>query len=120
MQPRPTNTKENMKLEDLKVGDKVLVINHICEKVKRVIKVTQTLIIVSEYGRFRKSDGRLSGNNGFSTTHIVPLTEEMVAKKEAELFEEQRRNEISYKIRNTDFLKLSTDKLERILQIIAE
>lgn len=100
-------------LEDLKVGDRVISHNSFGEFIEVVEKVTKTQIH-TKYGKYRRKDGYRVGACSFNVSYISELTPE----KEAEMKEKCRIDEMRPFVRNSNFDKLSLDKLEKIYNIL--
>lgn len=102
-------------LENVKVGDSVILHGAQRSEVARVVRTTKTQVQVG--GRkFRKSDGRVVGGDGWSSTRIEPYTEE----KANEIARTQNRNNMRRYIVNYDWKYLSDEKLEQIYNILQE
>lgn len=101
-------------LEDIKVGDKVILYrkfqNNVVSEVERL---TKNYVIV-DGRKFRKKDGFEPGNVGFYSSSISRATEEMIAKVE----EENMRDLLISKISHYPFSKLSTEELEEVYKLI--
>ena len=100
-------------LEELKVGDKVISHNSFGEFIEVVEKVTKTQIH-TKFGKYRRKDGYRVGACGFNYSHISELTPE----KEAEMEEKCRIDKMRSFVANSNFDKLSLDKLEKIYNIL--
>lgn len=100
-------------LEDIKVGDKVILYSRYCKKVCKVERLTKTLVIVNGE-KFRKADGFSTGHIGYYSSSIIRATEEMIAKVE----EENKRDLLINKIKSYPLDKLSTDELENVYELI--
>lgn len=100
-------------LEDIKIGDKVILYRRYCKKVCKVERLTKTLVIV-DGEKFRKADGLSTGDRGYYSSSISRATEEMIAKVE----EENKRDMLINKIRHYPLDKLSTDELEKVYELI--
>ena len=73
-----------MSLEDIKVGDIVIVSSYSEESLDKVCEVTKTLIITSRY-RFRKANGNLFGGGRYCQTYARKGTDEEIDRiKKAE------------------------------------
>ena len=101
-------------LEDLKVGDKVIVGGvYIHDKISQVERVTKKHIIV-EGSKYSKKFGWVSGLSSYSSNHIRPATEEDIKRVEEET---EKRNIVKY-LTKTHFEKLSLTTLIAISDII--
>ena len=101
-------------LEDLKVGDKVMVVGaYIHNRISQVKKVTKKHIIV-EGSKYSKAFGYVVGYNNYSSNHIRPATEEDIKRVEEET---EKRNIVKY-LTKTHFEKLSLTTLVAISDII--
>ena len=105
------------KLEDLQVGDEVIIDNLTSKSVGVVIRTTKLYIEVKS-GRstnmYSKKDGRPKGCFGYNTCRILVATDEL--KAEAEEF--NRRTMYKNIIRACNMKSLPTDKLEQIYNVI--
>lgn len=100
-------------LEDIKVGDKVIVSDGFRKRVDTVTRLTKNLIVVGR-SRFNKSNGFEYGGRGYCSPHIVRATPEMIA----EIEEERRRNDLLAKLKGHPWNKLTTEELEKVYRII--
>lgn len=101
-------------LEDLKVGDKVIVVGaYIHNRISQVEKVTKKHIIV-EGSKYSKAFGYVVGCNNYSSNHIRPASEGDVRRIEEE---SKKRNIVTY-LTKTQFEKLSLATLVAIRDII--
>ena len=96
-------------LEDIKVGDKVVLYRRYDKKVCKIDRVTKTFVVV-DGNKFRKKDG----SGGYYSAYIRRATEEMIAKVE----EENKRNVLVNKIRHCPLDKLSTEVLGKVYELI--
>lgn len=102
-------------LENVKVGDSVIFHGAQRSEVARVLRTTKTQIEVK--GRkFRKSDGRMVGGDGWSSTRIEPYSEE----KANEIARTQKRNNMRRYLVAYNWTSLPDDKLEQIYNILQE
>ena len=74
-----------MKLEDLKVGDVVVVRSIYSESLRKVDRTTKTQVILSYGGNSKSSFNRQTGyrcgrSNGFTREYIRPATDEDIAR----------------------------------------
>ena len=100
-------------LEDLKVGDKVIVSGlYRYDRISQVERVTNKYIFV-ESVKFSKAFGRLSWDRT-SKAHIKPATEEDIRRVEEET---EKRNIVNY-LTKIHFKELSYEVLVAIRDII--
>lgn len=105
------------KLEDLQVGDEVIIDSATYKRVGVVIRTTKLYIEVKSgcsAHMYSKKDGRPKGCRGRYVQRIVIATDEL----KAEVEEFSRRNKYRNIIRACNMDRLSTDKLEQIYNII--
>lgn len=105
------------KLEDLQVGDEVIIDSATYKRVGVVIRTTKLYIEVKSgcsTHMYSKKDGRPKGCPGYSAPCILVATDE--SKAEAEEF--NRRTKYQIVIRTCDMNSLPTDKLKQIYNII--
>lgn len=96
-------------LENVKVGDKLIVRNNFEEKIETVVKVTKTLAI-TQYHKFRIKDGFPQPRNSWRFTYAKPATPEDIERN-------IRRENIQF-CKDTNYDKLTDNQLERIIDII--
>lgn len=103
-------------LNELKVGDPVVVSNRNNTWVDVVDRLTKTQVITKRNRyKFKKSNSKLVGGAGWDVLGIEEATE----KRILEIVEQEKRRELLYQIEdNTIFTELSTEKLEHIVMII--
>ena len=102
------------KLEDLKVGDKVIVGGaYIYDRISQVEKVTKKHIIV-EGSKYSKAFGLVVGCSSYSSNHIRPATEEDIKRVDEET---EKRNIVKY-LTKTHFEKLSYETLVAIRDMV--
>ena len=101
-------------LEDLKVGDKVIVGSaySYC-RIRQVEKVTKKHIVV-EGNKFSKEFGWIDGCSSYTSDNIRPATEEDIKRIEEET---EKRNIVNYLIK-THFEKLSFTTLVAIRDMV--
>lgn len=101
-------------LEDIKVGDKVILYRRFQDRtVCKVERLTKNFIIV-EGRKYRKKDGFEAGDCGIYVSSIVRATEQVIA----EIEEEHKRDTIITYIKNFRLSTLPTDVLERVYELI--
>ena len=105
------------KLEDLQVGDEVIIDYTKYKRVGVVIRTTKLYIEVKSgylIWMYSKKDGRPKGLHGYSAPRILVITDEL----KAELEEFNRRTMYQNIIRACNMKSLPTDKLEQIYNVI--
>ena len=101
-------------LEDLKVGDKVIVGGaYIYDRISQVEKVTKKHIVV-EGNKFSKEFGWIDGCSSYTSDHIRPATEEDIRRVEEET---EKRNIVNY-LTKIHFKELSYKALVAIRDIV--
>ena len=101
-------------LENLKVGDKVIVGGvYIHNRISQVERVTKKYIIV-ESVKYSKAFGWVAGCSSYSANHIRPATEEDIRRVEEET---EKRNIVNY-LTIANFEKLSYETLVAIRDIV--
>lgn len=100
-------------LEDIKVGDKVILANARIKRVVTATKVTKTLVVVGSR-RFKKDGGFEYCGRPFETMHICKATPEVLAEIESE----NKRNDFINKIASYPCGALSTEELEKVYELI--
>lgn len=100
-------------LEDINVGDKVILANARIKRVESVQRMTKTLVWVG-HRAFRKKDGLEYGGRPFETMHICKVTPEVLAEIESE----NKRNDLINKIVHYPWGTLSTEELENVYELI--
>lgn len=100
-------------LKDLQVGDIVLVSSTWDRRLSKVEKITKTQIVVDKV-RYRRSNGWQCGSYGWDQGTIHVPTEKEIAK----IKNEEQRKFLIHSIRDIDFRKLATDKLQQVYNII--
>ena len=101
-------------LENLKIGDKVIVggAYSYC-RIRQVEKVTKKHIVV-EGNKFSKEFGWIDGCSSYTSDHIRPATEEDIRRVKED---EEKRGIIKW-LENTIFEKLSYETLVAIRDIV--
>lgn len=101
-------------LEDLKVGDKVIVGGaFIYNRIGQVEKVTKKHIIVGG-SKYSKAFGWVVGHSSYSSNYIRPATEDDIKRVE----EEVKKRDIANYLGNTRFINLSYETLVAIRDIV--
>ena len=101
-------------LEDLKVGDKVIVGGaFIYNRIAQVEKVTKKHIIV-ESTKYSKTFGWVAGCSSYSANHIRPASEEDIRRVEEET---EKRNIVKY-LTKIHFEELSYETLVAIRDMV--
>lgn len=102
------------KLEDLKVGDKVIVGGtFIYNRIAQVEKVTKKHIIV-ESTKYSRTFGWVVGCSSYTSNHIRPASEEDVGRVEEET---EKRNIVNY-LTKIHFKELSYEVLVAIRDMV--
>lgn len=101
-------------LEDLKVGDKVIVGGvYIHNRISQVERVAKKYIIV-ESVKYSKAFGWIAGCSSYSSNHIRPATEEDIRRVEEET---EKRNIVNY-LTKIHFKELSYETLVAIRDMV--
>lgn len=103
-------------LENIKVGDKVILSSRYNDEVIEVTRLTKTQIICGA-SKFNRRTGYRVGSDRWSVTKIKIATDEDIRRIERE---HSRRKLISYITRYTGYQYLSDEKLEQIYNILQE
>lgn len=99
-------------LENVKVGDKLIMTSRWNQSILTVEKVQKNFVIANSY-KFRKSDGSLVSSDRWSLT-----TAKIATEKDLEAFKKVvLRNKMIGQCRDIIFEKLSDFQLEQILEI---
>lgn len=99
-------------LENVKVGDKLLVRSRGRRSLQTVTRITATLVITNS-DRFSKQTGKAHGYDSWSHTYAEPATAEDIESITREI----RRKSLIFKCQGIDFESLSDSQLEQILEI---
>ena len=101
-------------LENLKVGDKVIVGGvYIHNRISQVERVTKKYIVV-EGNKFSKEFGWIDGCSSYTSDHIRPASEEDIKRVEEET---EKRNIVNY-LTKIHFKELSYEALVAIRDIV--
>ncbi len=100
------------KLENVKVGDKLIVHTYFCESIEVVERTTATLII-TKFHRFNKKSGQSLGSSKWNCVWASVGSDEEIEKIQQEAY---RRNLIS-KCKSIESNNLSDFQLEAIIKI---
>ena len=96
-------------LENVKVGDTLLVSNGVSEYLDEVVRLTNTFVIAKAH-RFAKKNGKQCGSDGlWNVWHARLATDEDIAM--------MRRKRMICNCENIDFSLLADSQLEQILEI---
>lgn len=98
-------------LEDIKVGDKVILYFNNTEYMCEVKRLSKRLIYVIGGDKFYKKDGTMLGSITNPAPFIRKATQERLSKYE-------HRKELICKIHDYPFGKLSTEVLEKVYKLI--
>lgn len=99
-------------LDDVKVGDKLLVTSRWTKRIVTVEKVLKANIIANSV-KYRKSDGYECPIDAWNIASARPLTDEDIES----IKKENRRLKMASAIRQIDFDGLTDTQLEQILEI---
>lgn len=102
-----------MELQDLKVGDTVILDNHPYKTVETVAKVTETMIIISGGTRFRRGNGDLVNKDKWERSFIRPSTPEEIKQ----IQDEKKKDDLATKLKNSNWGYFSLEVLEQIAGI---
>ena len=101
-------------LENVKVGDKVIVEGaYINSRIRTVEKVTKRFIFVGG-AKYSRTFGWEIGVSGYSSNHIRPATEEDIKLVEEET---EKRRAVKY-LKDVKFEKFSLETLQSIRELI--
>lgn len=100
-------------LDNVKVGDKLLVRDRMCESVDTVTRLTATLVVTKCGRRYKKNNGGLYGGSEWSYEYAEPLTPEI----ERRIAIEARHKMLVRKYREIRIDSLTDSQLEAILKI---
>jgi len=104
-------------LQKVEVGDTVIISNRYSRWFDKVKRLTKTQIIVTKHDqKFNKTYGSLVGDGQYNWTQIHEATPEATA----ELLDNIKRANFTNIMENVVFNYLSTDQLERIVEVINE
>ncbi len=96
-------------LENVKVGDRLLVYINQTKGIETVERITATLVITKLH-RFRKDNGYAQGSGGWTIIRAKPATDKDIA--------EARHRQLISKCEEIDFKRLTDSQLEAILKIV--
>ena len=105
------------KLDNANVGDKLLVTSRLGWHVEVVTKIHK-LHVITDKGKFRKSDGKLVGADDWYLTFAALTTDKEIAELREKNRLKRERNDFIYQCRKIDFKTLSIDKLKKIIEIV--
>lgn len=100
-------------LENLKVGDIVIVSGVFADKLSKVMRVTKAQILVDNR-HYRKKDGCLVGGSEWEYGRIKPATDEDINR----INERERKEELIAFIRRNAWSNLSLESLETICDVV--
>ena len=106
-------------LENLNVGDEVILENPIFKSettIKKVVRITKTLIILSDGLRFRKDNGKAYGDSGYFVYSIHVATPEEIEKIKAKQIARKQIEEIFW----FNWSCLSDEDREKVYEIISK
>ena len=101
-----------MSLDNVTIGDKLVVTTDYGQRLEVVERITSTLVI-TKGSRFNKSSGRSTGGSCWHHIYATPATENDIER----ITKAQHRRELIYRCRNIKFDNLSASCLEQILEI---
>lgn len=102
-------------LNDVKVGDKLLVTSRWTKRIVTVEKVLKANIIANGV-KYRKSDGYEVPLDAWNIASARPVTDEDIES----IKKENRRLKMASAIRQIDFDGLTNSQLEQILEIVSQ
>ena len=106
-------------LENLNVGDEVIIVDPIFEirnTIEKVVRITKTLIILSCGLRFRKDNGKEYGDSGHFTYSIHVATPEEIEEIKAKQITRKQFEEIF----GFDWSWLSDEDRNKVYEIISK
>lgn len=103
------------KLENLKVGDLVVVKGNITDikTLSKIDRVTKTQIIIG-YRRFRKSDGQLVGRDDWHYANIRPATDEDIER----INKDREKRELVKHLNGVVWYNLPLESLTHIWDVV--
>lgn len=99
-------------LENVKVGDKLIVSSRYDKYIATVERLTATLVI-TKHIRFSKKDGKMPGCDSWNFTTAEPATPEMIEQ----IRKKEKRIKLIQSCEKIEFRSLTDSKLEAILKI---
>lgn len=102
------------KFEEINVGDKVIEYLAYSKNIRTVKRLTKTLVVLDDGSRYKRVNGYLYGECGYYVPHIEKATPKQIA----EVNEENKREDIILKLRLYKWNILTTDKLEKVYELI--
>jgi hypothetical protein len=105
-------------LDELKEGDEVIVAGDriYSDSISKVQRLTKTQIILEKGGKFRRDNGSCLPYDAWHYTFLEEATEE----RKAAIRVANKRHGILKLIREFDWSSLSTEVLEKVVELIAE
>ena len=100
-------------LENLKVGDVVIVSGVFADKLSKVMRVTKAQILVDNR-HYWKKDGRIVGRSGFCCGRIKPATDEDIER----INKREQKEELIAFIRKVAWCNLSLESLQAICDVV--
>ena len=104
-------------LNNANIGDKLLVTSRLGWHVEVVTKIHK-LHVITDKGKFRKSDGKLVGAGDWTSTFASLTTDKEIAERREKNRLKRERNNFICQCSKIDFKTLPTDKLKKILEIV--
>lgn len=102
----------NKTLYDLQAGNEVLVVNNYSEAVVKVERTTNNYIVIG-HSKYRKSNGRLVGDNVWRQEYIRIATPDDVQR----IRKKHQHDRLVKLVSNIPFQSLTNDQLQSILNI---
>ena len=100
-------------LENLKVGDLVIVVGSFASKLSKVIRVTKAQILVDNR-HYWKKDGCLVGGSDWCYSRIKPATDEDIES----INKREQKEELIAFIRKNAWVNLSLESLQTICDVV--
>lgn len=97
----------------LSIGDEIALHTYHPKRydIRKITKITKTQIVVGHW-RFRKNTGLAIGQDIYSSTEIIPVTQE--------IRESVRRESLLHSLRNIAWANYSTETLQDILELLSQ
>jgi len=101
-------------LKNLKAGDRIGYETNYAQGIKKIKRITKTMIILSNGSRYNKDTGNSVGDNIWSSDRLIEITE----KWEQDLHRGIMRNKVRHYIKEGLLSKVSDEELEKIYTIL--
>lgn len=107
-------------LDEIEAGDMVIVFGRGSRSIRKVERVTKTQIVLNQYSKFRKADGRTVGAGAWDFNHIEHATPDMIERLRESIAHAKLIGEVRKLADNARYKLMDVEKLNALKELLTE